>query len=182
MLGEGGGNTVRRTPLLLYGMPAQPVEGRVPARQRLRRRGRVSAPDADGWREILPQLETQPAVVSVEHRQKQLPQARRIPAELHDRCFNCLSYSHRVATCRLPWRCLRCHGLRHLARECTRPRAVATVAKGANLPRQSARDGHPASHHAPHGGSQCSEGAALGAERAPDWAEEGHRHGCACRP
>ncbi|RLN07983.1 hypothetical protein C2845_PM11G04000 [Panicum miliaceum] len=56
--------------------------------------------------------------LSVEHRQTQLPQARRIIAKLRDRCFNCLSYSHHVATCRLPRRCLRCHGFRHLAREC----------------------------------------------------------------
>ncbi|CAN6330825.1 unnamed protein product [Urochloa humidicola] len=49
--------------------------------------------------------------------------SRCIPQELAGRCLNCLSYSHRVATCRLPRRCLRCHGFRHLARECRRPRA-----------------------------------------------------------
>jgi hypothetical protein len=38
---------------------AGPVEGRIPARQRLGRRGRgsayqrISAPDVDGWREVL---------------------------------------------------------------------------------------------------------------------------------
>ncbi|KAG2550489.1 hypothetical protein PVAP13_9KG339200 [Panicum virgatum] len=37
--------------------------------------------------------------------------------------FNCLSYSHRVATCRLPWRCLRCRGFGHLAKKCKRLRS-----------------------------------------------------------
>lgn len=41
---------------------------------------------------------------------------------LWGRCFNCPSYSHKVATSRLPRRCLRCHGFRHLARDCKRLR------------------------------------------------------------
>jgi hypothetical protein len=91
-----------------------------------------------------------------------LPQTQKIPAELQGRCFKCLSYSHCVATCRLPWCCLRYHGLHHLARECTRPRAMATAAKakGANLPRQFARGSHLASQHTPRGSSLSSEGAA----------------------
>ncbi|CAL4972951.1 unnamed protein product [Urochloa decumbens] len=47
---------------------------------------------------------------------------RRFPPALDGRCFNCLSYSHRVATCKLPRRCLRCHGLHHIAKDCPRPR------------------------------------------------------------
>ncbi|CAL5045620.1 unnamed protein product [Urochloa decumbens] len=47
---------------------------------------------------------------------------RRFPPALDGRCFNCLSYSHRVATCKLSRRCLRCHGLHHIAKDCPRPR------------------------------------------------------------
>jgi hypothetical protein len=35
---------------LVHGLPARPLDGCIPARQCLGRRGRVSAPDADGWR------------------------------------------------------------------------------------------------------------------------------------
>ena len=33
-------------------------------------------------------------------------------ADLHGKCFNCLSTAHRVATCKLPPCCLRCKGFR----------------------------------------------------------------------
>lgn len=87
----------------------------------------------------------------------------RSPEDLCDRCFNCLSYSHRVATCRLPRRCLHCHGFRHLARDCKQLRSAATtMAKGADLPRHSARGDRPlAPKHALHGGGL--DGAMLGA-------------------
>jgi hypothetical protein len=52
---------------------------------------------------------------------RQRPAQRRIPPELFGRCLNCLSYSHRVATCQLPRRCLRCFGRYHLARNCSLP-------------------------------------------------------------
>jgi hypothetical protein len=121
-------------PKLVHGLPARQVEGRIPAHQRLGHHGRVSAPNSDGWREILQRPVTQPAAVSSgAHR----PQARRIPAELVGICFNCLSYSHRVATCRLPRRCLRCRGFRHIARDCRRPRrpeAASTVVGANSLP------------------------------------------------
>ena len=107
---------------------------------------------------VLNRQETQPATASVEHRQKQLPQARRIPAELRDRCFNCLSYSHRGATCRLPRCCLRCHGYRHLAKDHRRPRSAKSVTKSDNLPRHSACGDPPASQ--PLGGPS-SNGATL---------------------
>ncbi|CAN6194783.1 unnamed protein product [Urochloa humidicola] len=45
---------------------------------------------------------------------------RRIPPEMADRCLNCLSYTHRIATCRLPRRCRRCLGFRHIAKDCRR--------------------------------------------------------------
>jgi hypothetical protein len=57
----------------------------------------------------------------------QLSLARKIPVELHGRCFNCLSLSHKVATCLLPQRCLRCRGYRHLARDCKWPRRAAVM-------------------------------------------------------
>jgi hypothetical protein len=135
----------RPLPQLVHSLPARPLDGRIPACQRLGHRGRVSIPNADGWREILQQQGTQLTTTSVEHHQKQLPQARRIPTELQDICFNCLSYSHRVATCRLPRRCLRCHSLSHLARECKRSRSVTLPVKVSNQPRHSASGASPAS-------------------------------------
>jgi hypothetical protein len=72
-------------PQLVHGLPARPVDARIPVRQCLGRRRRVSAPNTDGW---WPRRGT-----------KQLLQTRRIPAEFHDKYFNFLSYLHRVATC-----------------------------------------------------------------------------------
>ena len=78
-----------------------------------------------------------------------------------DRCFNCLSYSHRVATCRLPQRCLRCHGFRHIARECKRLRSTV---KGGDLPCCPVRGiNSSASQHATRGDQMVSDGAVRGA-------------------
>lgn len=55
---------------------------------------------------------------------------RHLPAELHGRCLNCLSYSHRVGTYRLPRRCIRCHRFRHLAKDCKRPKVENMTAGG----------------------------------------------------
>jgi hypothetical protein len=121
-------------------------------------------PNADGWREILPRQEPRPVVASTEPRRgpMQLSHIRKIPTELHDRCFNCLSYSHRVATCRLPRRCLRCHDFSHLARDYKRPRRSArSMAKGGDLPRHSARGNTTSA--SPCGDPSCSDGAAQGA-------------------
>ncbi|CAN6214543.1 unnamed protein product [Urochloa humidicola] len=101
-------------------MPPAPV----PAPESSRRQPRV---DADGFQEF----------VSRSTRRRLCREAARpapaastpsrfIPSELFGRCLNCLSYSHRVATCKLPRRCLRCHGFRHLARDCDRPRYAPT--------------------------------------------------------
>ena len=49
---------------------------------------------------------------------------RVLPREVEDRCLNCLSTAHRVATCRRPPRCFSCHGVNHFARDCKRPRAT----------------------------------------------------------
>ena len=83
-------------PQLVHGLPARQVDGRVPARQHLGARRWVSTPDVDGWQEILPRQEVGPAAASVEpHRGLGLhEQAQKIPAQLHNRCFNCISYSH----------------------------------------------------------------------------------------
>lgn len=43
-------------------------------------------------------------------------------AAVAGRCLNCLSFSHRVATCHLPTRCFNCHVFRHHLRDCKRPR------------------------------------------------------------
>ncbi|CAN6357250.1 unnamed protein product [Urochloa humidicola] len=134
-------------PQLVCGMPARPVEGRTPTHLHLGHRGRVSAPNADGWQEILPRQKMGHVAALAVPRcdPKQLPQAQKTPAELHGRCLNCLSYSHRVAICRMPRRCLRCHGFRHLAKDCKRPRP--------------ARGGTPpASQHTPHGAPPRSDG------------------------
>jgi hypothetical protein len=125
------GRRSRSRPKLVHGLPARQVEGHIPAHQCLGHRGWVSAPNSDGWLEILQRPVTQLVAVSS---MAQRPQARRIPAELVGRCFNCLSYSHRVATCTLPQRCLRCRGFHHIARDCRRPRrpAAASAVVGAN--------------------------------------------------
>jgi hypothetical protein len=48
----------------------------------------------------------------------------RYPADLHGKCFNCLSTAHRVATCKLPPHCFRCKGFQHLAQDCKERRKV----------------------------------------------------------
>jgi hypothetical protein len=53
---RGQARHCRPRPQLVHGLPVRPMDSRVPARQRFDRCGRVSAPDTDGWREILPQL------------------------------------------------------------------------------------------------------------------------------
>jgi hypothetical protein len=130
--GTGAARGRRPRPKLVHGLPARPVEGRIPARQRLEHRERCSArrriftPDVEGWREVLSLAlrggtsgthPTRPAPAS------QRPHSR-YPADLHGKCFNCLSTAHRVATCRLPPRCLRCMGFRHLTQDCKQRRKV----------------------------------------------------------
>jgi hypothetical protein len=64
----------RPWPHLVHSLLVRPLDGRTPVHQHLGRRGRVSAPDDGGWREILPRQETQPATATVELRHMQLPQ------------------------------------------------------------------------------------------------------------
>jgi hypothetical protein len=105
-------------PQLVHDLLARAVDGRVPAHQCLGARRQVSAPNIDRWHEILPRLEEGPVSASVGARHSPSPHAQRFPAQLSGKCFNCLSLSHWVATCRLPRRCLRCCGFSHLARDC----------------------------------------------------------------
>jgi hypothetical protein len=135
-VGRRRGKRRRPRPQLVLGMAAQPVEGRILARQCLRRR-RVFAPDADGWREILRQQATRPATASPVPpgparggRPASRRPPRQIPAELHGKCLNCLSSMHRVATCKLPQRCLRCKGLRHVVCDSKQPRRVGFRSSG----------------------------------------------------
>jgi hypothetical protein len=75
---------------------------------------------------------------------KQPLQNQRVPAELHDRCFNCFSYLRWVATCWLPQCCLHCHDFHHLSRDCKRPRhGAASAAKGGDRLWYPARGGNP---------------------------------------
>lgn len=73
-------------------------------------RHRISAPSVDGWCKILPRGPSQGRDVAFP--------SRRFPPELHGKCLNCLSSSHRVVTCRLPHRCVHCKGFCHRARDC----------------------------------------------------------------
>lgn len=109
--------------------------GRLPVHQRLgarvppRGHRRISPPDADGWREVLsrspdgrPMAKGCGSPLAARPR---APRRRRIPEAMRDRCLNCLSFTHKIATCRRPLRCLHCHGP-HFARECKRPRSPTT--------------------------------------------------------
>ena len=138
---------------------------RVPACQRvgacvpLRRRRRVSPPDAEGWREVLHrQAETTPAERAATFKP---PRRRRIAEALRDRCLNCLSYSHRIATCHLPLRCLRCRGFQHIARDCKRLRSPGhnRVGPGAGERHCSGHEAIPNRHHSRRGSGQRTQGA-----------------------
>ena len=110
------------------------MDGRAPARLRLGTRRRVSAPNADGWREILPRQDEGSAFASVEchHDSGPCTQAHKIPAHFHGRCFNCLS--HHVVTCRVPRHGLHCRSLGHLTRDCSRSKAAPN---GGSRPRHA---------------------------------------------
>ncbi|CAN6221799.1 unnamed protein product [Urochloa humidicola] len=129
----------RRPPPPLRVVPATGVGARLPIQNRLgprvppvvlpgdghtagsHRRPKV---DADGFEQVMSRSYRRRLRRSKAppDRSSAPPSSRRILPELRDRCLNCLSYSHRVATCRLPQRCLRCHKFRHLAKDCRRPR------------------------------------------------------------
>ena len=101
--GSGYRRRRRRRPRaqLVLGLPARPVEGRIPALQRLGCRGWVLAPNPNGWQKVLHRQESQPGNGPPGPRlgADRLQCARTFPAQLLGRCFNFLSYSHRVATC-----------------------------------------------------------------------------------
>lgn len=95
-----------------------------------RRPRRISPPDAQGWWEILPREPTD--AQRLKAHAPRPPRKRRIPDAMRDRCLNCLSYSHKIATCRLPLRCLRCHEFRHFARDCKRSRMPENARRDAD--------------------------------------------------
>jgi hypothetical protein len=132
-------NHRRPCPRLIHGLHVRGKEAEarhdcewhVPAHRWLgSRRGacqRISAPYAGGWREVLSQVLScgtsgaRPAhtASSVNWRSP-----TRYLADLRWKCFNCPSSMHRVATCKLPTRCLRCKGFRHLAQDYKRRRTI----------------------------------------------------------
>jgi hypothetical protein len=86
------------------GAAGQGAAARIPDHQRLgarvppRRRRHISPPDSEGWREMLPQQADTPVTAHVT--KSRLPRQRGIPEPLRGRCLNCLSFTHRIATCR----------------------------------------------------------------------------------
>ncbi|CAN6173490.1 unnamed protein product [Urochloa humidicola] len=134
----------RRAPPLRVAYPPRPprVEERGPTRERLPPRAPAATPDscrlprvdADGFEEVLSRSNRRRLRrAEAASNRPSAPSSMRIPLEMRDRCLNCLSHNHRVATCRLPRRCLRCHKFRHLARDCRQPRSTTLqkVAGGA---------------------------------------------------
>lgn len=59
-------------------------------------------------------------------------QRKRFSEALRDRCLNCLSFTHRIVTCRRPLRCMNYHSTRHMARDCKRPRSPVHGTGGEN--------------------------------------------------
>ncbi|WVZ65897.1 hypothetical protein U9M48_015187 [Paspalum notatum var. saurae] len=138
-----GGRGRRAAPAALpVGLPqATAVNCRVPARLRLGdagRRTRLSPPDADGWRDVLPGRRPRCSSGSRSGRGSR-GSSSSIPPELWGRCLNCLSSGHQIATCRLPVRCRRCRGFRHVARDCKRRRSPGDSApdSGDSRPRRN---------------------------------------------
>jgi hypothetical protein len=82
--------------------------------------------DSDGWSKVLPRQSSRPARPRTTTSRRDPAPRRCLPAQLDERCFNCLSYSHRQATCMRPTRCLRCFNLHHIARDCKRLRTSPT--------------------------------------------------------
>jgi hypothetical protein len=89
----------------------------------------ISSPDMDGWQEVLPHSTNKSDGATSMARSAPPPRPlhclQRIPDEMRDNCLNCLSPNHRIATYHRPLQCLHCHGYRHFARDCKRPRSPA---------------------------------------------------------
>lgn len=91
------------------------------ARPARRGRRQISPPEGDGWHEVLNRQGSEETSrgrpAAPPRRQRRIPNARR------DKCLNCLSTTHRIASCRRALRCLNCHGSNHMAGDCKRPRS-----------------------------------------------------------
>jgi hypothetical protein len=101
----------RRPPKVFLKDPTPPVRIVLLAAARHKHSSKHVVPDVDGgWRVVQGKGA---------RRRVALPKRRRpVPAELHGRCFNCLSLSHRVADCRRATRCFKCWRPGHLAATC----------------------------------------------------------------
>ncbi|KAF8719878.1 hypothetical protein HU200_024639 [Digitaria exilis] len=69
-------------------------------------------PDEDGWTKVQGKQARKDRMEAVRRPR------RPVPEDLRGRCFNCLSFSHRVATCRRMTRCLRCLAPGHQVSGC----------------------------------------------------------------
>lgn len=161
---RAGGRTKRRRPRprIIHGLPIRSSGGgsgacramsggahRLPVHQMLGprvpagSRRRFSTPDTEGWQKVLAREPSDGCAGEGPAPARTGQGAPRcIPEVLRDKCFNCFSTSHRVVTCKLPPRCLRCRCFRHLARDCKRlrqrhPGNSAVTANGGNQPRHS---------------------------------------------
>ena len=72
-----------------------------------------------------------------------------------------MSYSHRIATCRLPLQCLRCRGFQHIARDYKRLCSPGhnRVGPGAGERHRSGHEAIPNWHHSRRGSGQRTQGA-----------------------
>jgi len=83
---------------------------------------RISDSNVDGWCETLLRAQIPGGGAGIPHAStprggwgvRDQPPKPQILEEWHNKCFNCLSMSHRVSTYRLPW----CRGFQHLACDC----------------------------------------------------------------
>lgn len=128
------------------GAAGQGTAARIPIHQRLgaqvppRRRRRISPPDSEGWREMLPQQADTPVTAHVTKSRR--PRQHSILEPLRGWCLNCLSFTHRIATCHLLRRCFHCRGFGHLARDCKCSRSLADSAQRRSV-RASRAPGSP---------------------------------------
>jgi hypothetical protein len=80
-------------------------------RQRFLKQRWAPMPDPEGWRKC------HSSRGHGRHQQPTRPR-RRVPADLHGKCFNCFSVSHTAAQCSQRPRCFRCQALGHRSYAC----------------------------------------------------------------